>query len=261
METLKVLASNYSGLTGMTVNSSYPMSRAYTDSESATYAQISVTTRNTTGTFDFTGFDFSEIPTNAKIISVAVKIKAMVNSTTYITSASAQCFSGTTAKGSALTAIRNTSATAREISAGTWERSELDNFKIHISATRANKLNSAYISVYGMDVTVTYEVGSDTTPPIITVGTPNKAIISDEAGYDECRCTFTADMDLSQWEARATKKGTTPARGVGLLVESGGALARGTAGTVSVVYEELTNGDGEYTITVYGCSASGIWSS
>lgn len=96
--------------------------------------------------------------------------------------------------------------------------------------------------------------------PVITVGTPSRSIISDETGFDQCTCTFTADVDLTEWEARATKAGTTPARGVGLLVESGTTLAAGSTGTVVVDDEELTNGDGEYTITVYGKSSGGVWS-
>lgn len=97
-------------------------------------------------------------------------------------------------------------------------------------------------------------------PPVITVGTPTRTIISDETGYDQCVCTFTSDTELSEWEARATKAGVTPARGVGLLVESGTTLAVGATGTIYVDDEELTQGDGEYTITVYGKSTSGVWS-
>ena len=101
---------------------------------------------------------------------------------------------------------------------------------------------------------------SSAAPPVITVGTPSRTIISDESGYDQCVCTFQSDLDLQAWEARATKSGTTPARGVGLLVESGTTLAANTNGTVYVDNEELTNGDGEYTITVYGQSTGGVWS-
>jgi len=97
-------------------------------------------------------------------------------------------------------------------------------------------------------------------PPVITVGTPSRTIISDEDGYDQCVCTFRSDLDLQAWEARATKSGTTPARGVGLLVESGTTLAANTDATIYVDNEELTNGDGEYTITVYGQSTGGVWS-
>lgn len=97
-------------------------------------------------------------------------------------------------------------------------------------------------------------------PPVITVGTPSQTTISAITGHDQCVCTFTSDLALQQWEARATKAGVTPARGVGLLVESGGALAANTPATIYVENEELTQGDGEYTITVYGQSTDGVWS-
>lgn len=108
-------------------------------------------------------------------------------------------------------------------------------------------------------VTYTYTVPV-LDPPVITMGTPSRTRISAVTNYDQCVCTFTSNLDLSQWEARATKAGVTPARGVGLLVESGGALAANTPATVYVENEELTQGDGEYTITVYGLSTSGVWS-
>ena len=96
--------------------------------------------------------------------------------------------------------------------------------------------------------------------PIITIGTPTKSKISDESGWDECLCTFTSDVDLSQWEARATFGGVTPAQGVGLLVESGSSLSANTEATISVLDTELTSGEGEYTISIYGKSTDGVWS-
>lgn len=98
-------------------------------------------------------------------------------------------------------------------------------------------------------------------PPIITIGTPTKTKISRVEGYDRSVVTFTSDMDLQAWEARATLPNVTPARGVGLLVESGTTLSANTEATIYIDDEELTNGDGEYTITVYGQSSGGVWSS
>ena len=128
--------------------------------------------------------------------------------------------------------------------------------RIVIPVGKANKNKNARAYVYGAEVSVTYTLPS----PKITVGTPSRTIISDESGYDQCVCTFRSDLALQAWEARATKSGTTPARGVGLLVESGTTLAANTDATVVVDDEELTNGDGEYTITVYGQSTGGVWS-
>ena len=130
-----------------------------------------------------------------------------------------------------------------------------------LSITCAGNKNATGSSFTWTSLQVTYTYTEENLdPPIITVRTPSRSRISDESGYDQCRCDFTSDKDLSQWEARATKAGVTPARGVGLLVESGGALSAGAAATVIVDDEELTGGEGEYTITVYGCSTGGVWS-
>ena len=116
------------------------------------------------------------------------------------------------------------------------------------------------ITAIAADHTIVVTSGGGGNPPVITVGTPSRTRISAITSYDQCVCTFTSDLALQAWEARATKAGVTPARGVGLLVESGGALAANTPATVYVENEELTQGDGEYTITVYGLSTGGIWS-
>ena len=126
---------------------------------------------------------------------------------------------------------------------------------VAVTAKGSSSWGIGSLSISNIVYTVVYDG-----PPVIAVGVPDKTRISDEAGHDACVCTFTADQDLSAWEARATRDGVTPARGVGLLVESGGSLAAGEAGTVSVLDEELTGGDGMYTITVYGCGTNGLWS-
>lgn len=126
---------------------------------------------------------------------------------------------------------------------------------VPVTAKGSSSWGIGSLSISNIVYTVVYDG-----PPVIAVGIPDKTRISDEAGHDACICTFTADQDLSAWEARATRDGVTPARGVGLLVESGGSLAAGEAGTVSVLDEELTGGDGLYTITIYGCGTNGIWS-
>ena len=98
MATTTVLASNN---TGSTFNSLTSIANAYTNTSSTTYAQLNTPTR-TTGTYliYFTGFDFSEIPSDAIVNSVTIKVKCRVNSTSYISSAYVQAYKGTTAVGS-----------------------------------------------------------------------------------------------------------------------------------------------------------------
>ena len=114
------------------------------------------------------------------------------------------------------------------------------------------------IRISNIVYSITYEYAvSD--PPIITIISQSKDKISRIENYDRCEVSFECDKELSYWEARATLPGTTPSHGVGLLVESG-SLALGNIGYVYVDDEELTNGDGDYTINIYGQDTDGMWS-
>lgn len=96
--------------------------------------------------------------------------------------------------------------------------------------------------------------------PVISILSQDKQVISDEVSFDRCTATFSSDTALSAWEARATIPSVTPARGVGLLVESGTTLAASTPATIYIDDDELTSGDYTYTISVYGKSIDGCWS-
>ncbi len=219
-------------------------------------------------------FDFSDIPETATITSVSVQVRGHAEDISQSREiATVQLYSGSTTKGSPIDLTSNSDANYTISNVGTWTRTELQSAKLRFtigvygglltgvtwSVTYTASKYYTYSYTVDGDATIAVVISGSSTPPIITVGTPTRTIISDETGYDQCVCTFTSNMALQAWEARATK-GVTPARGVGLLVESGTTLAAGATGTVYVDNEELTNGDGEYTITVYGQSTQGVWS-
>lgn len=109
------------------------------------------------------------------------------------------------------------------------------------------------------DISVTRKEEIVVTKPSISIQSQNVTKISRVVGYDQCIVTFTADQALTYWEARATTSSQTPAHGVGLLVESG-TLAEGETGYIYVDDEELTSGDLEYRIDIYGQNSAGVWS-
>ena len=261
------------------------IANAYADADSSTYADLTLAGR-ATGTL-YLPIGGLSIPTGATIKSVTAKatLQFVPGSSTSGFMASCQMYAGNTAKGSATTVVSSYTAvpkTTFTLSAGSWTASEIANARFYLTATNNASSTQRHMYVYGVSFIVTYEsdnviyiytitaIAADHTivvtsggggnPPVITVGTPSRTRISAITSYDQCVCTFTSDLALQAWEARATKAGVTPARGVGLLVESGGALAANTPATVYVENEELTQGDGEYTITVYGLSTAGIWS-
>lgn len=234
----------------------------YADVSSTTYATLTNTNASTSYFYFYlNGFNIGDIPANAEVSSFTVKIRGRAsgayNSAMYL------CHGTTTVSNATATQLPNSSTvTTRTFANGNLSWADIksygSDFGIRINCRRNAKNTQSYYYIYGAEIDVTYTVSE--VPPVITVGTPSASIISSVAGHDQCACTFTSDLALQQWEARATKAGTTPARGVGLLVESGGSLAANTPATVYVENEELTNGDGEYTITVYGQSTGGVWS-
>lgn len=273
---------NGNTVTGFTASN---ISNAYADADSSTYADLTLAGR-TTGTL-YLPIGGLNIPSGATIMSVTAKatLQFVPGSSTSGFTASCQMYAGSTAKGSATTVVTSYTAvpkTTFTLTTGTWMASEIANARFYLTATNNASSTQRHMYVYGVSFIVTYELdnaiyiytitaiaadhtivvtsGGGGNPPVITVGTPSRTRISAISNFDQCVCTFTSDLALSQWEARATKAGVTPARGVGLLVESGGALAANTPATVYVENEELTQGDGEYTVTVYGLSTGGIWS-
>lgn len=105
--------------------------------------------------------------------------------------------------------------------------------------------------------TLTYRIAE---APIVTIDTIDKYRISRVLGINECVCKFHCNIDVDEWEARATREGESSGRGIGLLVESGADLKTGSTGVVSVLDTELSKGDGDYLIRIYAKSNDGVWS-
>ena len=105
--------------------------------------------------------------------------------------------------------------------------------------------------------TITYRIAE---APIVTIDSIDKYRISRVLGINECICRFHCNVDVTEWEARATREGEASGRGIGLLVESGTDLKTGSTGLVSVLDSELSNGDGDYLIRIYAKSSDGVWS-
>ena len=129
---------------------------------------------------------------------------------------------------------------------------------VEVTAYNSNWRSNTF-ELYELWIDVDYTVSTIVAdPPVITIVSQDVTKISGVTGHDRCTVSFKADQELTYWEARATTT-QTPGHGVGLLVESG-TLAKGATGYVYVDNEELTNGDLNYRITIYGRNSDGIWS-
>lgn len=108
-------------------------------------------------------FDCSSIPANAIIDSVTcVAAAACYSNGQYFDTRSLQLYSGTTAKGTAVT-ITGTGNTRTEhnINGGSWTRNELDNAKIVVYIKRGNNTTQASFSFWGATLTVVYHLEGD----------------------------------------------------------------------------------------------------
>ena len=128
------------------------------------------------------------------------------------------------------------------------------------SHTNLISSNLSYTTTPNSDKTLYAYAGEIAEPPITTLGAPTLSKISSNVSVNQCVCTFTANQNLDYWEARAVPNGESTDRGHGVIVESGSSLSSGSIGSIIVDFNELTNGDGLYEITIYGHSTNGYWS-
>lgn len=134
---------------------------AYADTTSTNYGAVDLVRGAEARTDFYIKCDFSSIPANAIIRSVAVKVKSLIGSTTstIIASRGQNVCKGTSPVGENTT--MTTSATVRTLdSGGSWTRAELDTLAIHFFAVRGTNYptNSFSIRIYGAEVDVEYEV-------------------------------------------------------------------------------------------------------
>ena len=112
------------------ISSSYPITNAYTNSSSTSYAEISCRTGFLAATHVSLKFSIENIPTQATIDSIVCKAKLSVSSTARLYTAHVQLYKGTTAMGSSVSA-RDTAATVYTISnPGTWTIDDLKDLEI-----------------------------------------------------------------------------------------------------------------------------------
>lgn len=161
-DTISLVPSGYDSANShySSVSSSYPISNGYDGTSSTNYAYITCNTGSQATTYISYTFNVSAIPAEATIDSIVAKAKLRVSSTQYISTAVVQLYSGSTAKGSSVSA-RTTSASTYTISSpGSWTRSELSNIEIRYTGKRgtSSTTRAAYLYFYGADLDITYSI-------------------------------------------------------------------------------------------------------
>lgn len=130
-------------------------SRAYTDENSTTYANMRLGGQNVESRWSLV-FNTTAIPQDAIIISVSCKAKASLTSVANITPRTIGLYSGTTLKGE--TQNLTSSAKIFSLSGETWTRSELSSVSVILKATKTHSNSSPWMYFYGATLTVEYYV-------------------------------------------------------------------------------------------------------
>ena len=160
-DTVNLVPSGYDSANSSysSVSSSYPISNGYDGTSSTSYAYITCRTGSQATSYISYTFNTSSIPAGATIDSVTCSAKARVSSTSYISTAHLQLYSGSTAKGSA-TSARTMSATTYNLTPGSWTRAEVEDIEIRYTATRgtSSTTRAAYMYFYGADLSIEYSI-------------------------------------------------------------------------------------------------------
>lgn len=259
MPTLIVRPTSYSS--GVN-NSAFGVSNASNiyDSNGDTCGTLSMTGFIFRQTYDIAfKFDCSALPIGATIDSVSITWIGITNYSDRFSGTYIQARYGSSLRGSQTTVNdTNDSNTTVTISGLSYTRTELINdFNVLFYSTH-DTISVAYYYLYDLYATISYTV--TVVPPTMSLGTPTLTKISDEIGHSQCICSFASDQDLDYWEARAVPHGGSTDRGQGTIVESGNTLSAGVTASIIVDYNELTGGDGQYEITIYGHCINGYWS-
>lgn len=211
MATIRLVPSTYylSNSSYLSVSSA---SNMYTNTDSTTYATVTNSRTSTSSYYIYIrGFNFDDVPSNAEVSSISIKLKAYHSggntSTIY-------CYDDTTQVSSAgSTTALGTSATVHTFTNTTIDWDTLkgygSDFGIRINCRRSSRNTTAYVYIYGAEIEVTYTVPNPRT--ITTTLTGNGTI--DPSGtqtmYDGDEYNLIIEPTNASDTVTATKNGTT----------------------------------------------------
>lgn len=184
----------------------------YDDTDSTNYATIQ-NTRNSTSSYYIylRGFNFDDVPSNAVVSDITIKLKAYHRSGNTST---IRCYDGTTQVSSAgSTTALTTSVTTKTLTDTTIDWDTLkgygNDFGIRINCRRSSKNTASYIYIYGAEIEVEYTIPNPRTITTSLIG--NGAI--DPSGiqtmYDGDEYNLVVEPTNPNDTITATKDGAT----------------------------------------------------
>lgn len=149
--------SNYNG-----VYNNNNLENAFTDASSSTRFAPYTQTGSGAETNVYLNFDeCADIPSGATISSVTCSVKCGTQGTNYFGTRTVQMYSGTTAKGSAVTMSgSNSSPKTHNLTVGNWTAAEIQRACLRFRVVRgsSNTTTGATFSIFGATLTVNYSI-------------------------------------------------------------------------------------------------------
>lgn len=197
-------------------NSSYlsvsNASNMYDDTDSTNYATIQNTRTSTSSYYIYLrGFNFDDVPSNAIVSDITIKLKAYHSggntSTIY-------CYDGTTQVSSAGSATAlTTSVTTKTFTNTTinWDtlKGYGSDFGIRINCRRSSRNTTSYIYIYGAEIEVTYTIPTPRTVTTSLIGNGTIDPNGTQTMYDGDEYNLVVEPTNSNDTVTATKDGAT----------------------------------------------------
>lgn len=184
----------------------------YDDTDSTNYATIQNTRTSTSSYYIYLrGFNFDDVPSNAIVSDITIKLKAYHSggntSTIY-------CYDGTTQVSSAgSTTALTTSVTTKTFTNTTIEWNTLkgygSDFGIRINCRRSSKNTTSYIYIYGAEIEVTYTIPTPRTVTTSLIGNGTIDPSGTQTMYDGDEYNLVVEPTNPNDTVTATKDGAT----------------------------------------------------
>ena len=175
MPTIRLVPSTIYNAAGTSYLTVTDESKMFTDTDSSTYGVVTNIYASTSSRYVYLrGFNFDDIPSNARIDSFTIKLKADESGISTSTSYRPRICNGTTTLtgssgtiGTSASVITFTGVTA------TWDtiKGYRSNFGIRINCRRANSNTQGYVNIYGAEILVEYSLPSTVTSTLTGNGT------------------------------------------------------------------------------------------
>jgi len=195
MPTIRLIPSTYY-LSSSTYLSVANAANMYANTDSDTYATVTNSQTGTTSYYLYLrGFNFDDIPANAVVTGITVKIKARESGISTSSSYAPKLCHGTSQITSTCSAV-STTATVHDFTGVDADWDDIvgygSDFGIRINCRRASRNTTGYMYVYGAEIEVTYTIPIQHT---VTVQNSTGANVqaSDTSPYEGDDVLITAD--------------------------------------------------------------------